>query len=72
MQKVCPFCGAGAGHCPECGKEFQHGTADHCDNPPCVAMNAPIDCACGYVVARGAAGVLNLDMRLLPWGGVTP
>lgn len=63
----CPKCGSTHGHCPECGKEFEQGTADHCDNPSCVEMNAPIDCKCGFVVAQGFSGVLNFDMRLLPF-----
>jgi hypothetical protein len=63
----CPNCGSYYGRCPECCKAFDHGTADHCDNPPCVAMNAPIDCVCGLVVAQGAKGVLDFDMNLLPF-----
>jgi hypothetical protein len=64
---TCKECGSTVGHCPECGKEFEHGTADHCDNPSCVAVNAPIDCDCGFVVAAGSKGVLDYNMRLIPW-----
>ena len=63
----CPKCGSTHGHCPECGKVFEHGTADHCDTPSCKAVNAPIDCQCGFVVAQGAKGILNLDMEFIPF-----
>jgi len=69
---TCKVCGSTVGHCPECDKEFAHGTADHCDNPACVEMNAPVDCACGFVVAMGKQGVLDYDMRLIPWSEVQP
>lgn len=63
----CSKCNSGVGHCPDCEKEFEHGTADHCDNPICVEMNAPIDCVCGFVVCKGALGVLDFNMNFLPF-----
>lgn len=64
---TCKVCGSKVGHCPECGKAFKHGTADHCDNPVCMKMLAPIDCECGFVVASGKRGVLDFEMKLIPW-----
>lgn len=65
--QVCPVCGSETVHCPECGKEFEHGTVSCCDEPDCKAMNAPLDCICGRTVSTDKAGVLNFDMELIPY-----
>lgn len=66
--KQCPNCGSKITRCPECGKEFAHGTRSHCNNPPCIEVNAPIDCAgCGMVVSSDLRGVLDFDMNLIPY-----
>ncbi len=67
MKLECPNCGSQSGECPECGKRFKHGTADRCDKPSCVAVNAPIDCSCGFVVAHGADGILDYSMNFRPF-----
>jgi hypothetical protein len=67
MALRCAICGSKVGQCPECGKEFPHGTAGRCDNPACVDVNAPIDCACGFVVSAGKNGVLDFDLKLHPF-----
>lgn len=63
----CPKCGSSDGACPECGKKFEHGTADGCDAPACLKMNAPVDCRCGLVVSANKDGVLSLEGDLIPW-----
>lgn len=61
-------CGVTFGICPECGQVYGHGTTDHCLNPNCLQVNAPIDCAgCGYAVSEGMEGVLNYNCELIPW-----
>jgi hypothetical protein len=65
--KTCPECGSTVGHCPECGKEYPHGTAAACSEPACAAVNAPIDCECGFGVSADLDGVLDYDMNLKPW-----
>lgn len=64
---ACPACGSTVGHCAECGKHFEHGTRSQCDAPDCIAVNAPIDCACGFVLSSELSGVLDFDMHLLPF-----
>jgi hypothetical protein len=67
--KRCPFCLHTATHCPECGKEFNHGETSHCDGYPCIAVNAPLDCdGCGRVVASDCTGVLDFDMNAVLYG----
>jgi hypothetical protein len=63
----CGRCNATSGACAECGEVYQHGTVSHCTSTICRDVNAPIDCACGFVVSEGLDGVLNYDMKLIPW-----
>ena len=65
--KHCPQCGAQTLRCPECSKVFYHGQASHCDEPACKAMNAPLDCQCGFVACDNLRGVLDLSMKLIPY-----
>ncbi len=68
MDRKCGSCGEVTGTCPECNKDFPHGTASHCDNEECMVVNSPIDCVgCQYVVSAARDGVLNFEMRLIPW-----
>jgi hypothetical protein len=66
---VCPFCGNQWTKCPECGKQFRHGEASHCDEAACRKVNAPLDCVgCLRVVAADCDGVLSLNMGLRRYG----
>ena len=65
-KKRCPMCGETTGQCPECGKQFEHGTLANCpDHNP--DMNVPIDCLCGFVVSEDLEGVLDYEMKLHKW-----
>lgn len=66
-EKKCPHCGARTITCPECGRIYRHGQSSHCENPECRKVNAPLDCRCGYVVSANLNGVLDVDMKLLPY-----
>lgn len=59
----CPQCRSDYGACPECGTQYEHGTAGFCVKPSCMKVNAPIDCVCGFVVSHDAKGILTLDME---------
>jgi len=64
----CPRCGCVSTICPECGKQFEHGEASHCDEPACVAVNAPLDCVgCGRVVADSLKGVIGFAGDFHPY-----
>ena len=67
MTKRCPICNSAFAYCAECGKQFHHGEAHHCDEKSCVEVNAPLDCECGYVVSQDLDGVLNYEMKLIPY-----
>jgi hypothetical protein len=67
MKKRCFVCGSDKGKCPECGTEYPHGTTARCTRPACVALNAPVDCLCGYTVSSDLRGVLSLEQKLIPW-----
>jgi len=66
MQKRCK-CGSTVGVCPECGHQYDHGTESQCQEPSCLEVNAPIDCLCGFVVEKHKRGVLDFNMKLIPW-----
>lgn len=64
----CPVCGSKYAKCPECNKVYPHGEKSNCDNPPCVEVNAPLDCSgCGYVISQDLQGVLNFEMELIKY-----
>lgn len=64
---LCPKCKSDTGHCPECGKEFLHGTASNCDEEHCKCAHAPIDCKCGYVVSHDKKGIITLSGNFIPF-----
>ena len=67
---ICPKCYEKRVACPECGKEFPHGSKSHCDNSSCIKVNAPLDCVgCGLTVEQNLTGVLTFDMELIPYIG---
>ena len=63
----CPVCNSNYTYCTECGKQFHHGKAHHCDEESCIAVNAPLDCKCGYVVSQDLNGVLDFEINLIPY-----
>ncbi len=65
--KSCPKCSAEYLRCPECGKQYKHGTAAHCIKASCKSVNAPLDCKCGFVASQELDGVLDFEMKLLPY-----
>jgi hypothetical protein len=67
-EKSCPYCGSLRAKCPECGKQFRHGEASHCDEPDCKKVNAPLDCTgCGRVLSQYLDGVLDFGMEHLAY-----
>ncbi len=65
--KTCPKCSSSYVRCAECSKTFKHGTASHCDKIKCKAVNAPLDCQCGFVASQNLDGVLDYDMNLIAY-----
>jgi hypothetical protein len=64
----CPHCGAASGRCPECNRRYPHGTASHCTNPSCQAVNAPIDCVgCGRIISKNKDGIIDADGEFHPF-----
>jgi hypothetical protein len=64
----CGNCGDPHANCPECGCQFDHGRAVHCNGDACRKMNSPLDCAgCGMVVSNDKQGTLDYDMKLMPY-----
>ena len=71
MKRITCKCGSTTAICPECGQEYKHSRhpkTAHCSKPACRKVNAPLDCTgCGFVVSNDGKGVLDFDMKLIPW-----
>lgn len=67
MRNICVVCGSLVGACPECGREYPHGTTATCQEVTCRSLNAPVDCRCGLTVSADLRGVLSLEQKLIPW-----
>ena len=69
---ICPNCRSPIVQCPECGRNYDHGEATHCEEEACRDVNAPLDCAgCHLVVGSvdgSPAGVMTLEWELIPYG----
>ena len=55
----CPACGATRSRCAECRTTYQLGSVAQCPREKCKAVDAPVDCVCGMVVASQSDGIIT-------------
>ena len=69
MSKTCGNCGSVTSFCVECGAQYPLGTVSRCTKMACQHVNAPVSCSCGFDVCGDLSGVVDYDMKLIPFKG---